>query len=80
MCYLWPCNVRAWHVWLSIQTQWRVGMGGRDGLDYAAVCFYLREVLRIRPGRHWGGIWIGLQAMEQATLKAWSEMRDEKTS
>lgn len=78
MCYLWPCNVLAWDVWLSVQTQWRVGMGGRDGLDYAAVGYTMREVLRIRPSRRWREIWAGLQAMEHAVLKAWGEMRDEK--
>ena len=61
-----------------MQTQWRVGMGGRDGLDYAGVGFYMREVLRIRLGRRYLEIWVGLQAMEHAALKAWGEMRDEK--
>lgn len=68
----------AWHVWLSIQTQWRVGMQGRDGLDYGSVVVYMREVLRIRVGRRWREIWSGVQAMEQAALLAWSEMREEK--
>lgn len=53
-------------------------MGGRDGLDYAAVGYTMREVLRIRPSRRWREIWAGLQAMEHAVLKAWGEMRDEK--
>lgn len=78
--YLWPCNVPAWNIWLSVQTQWRVGMGGRDGLDYCAVATYMREVLRIRPTRRWGEIWRALQAMESAALRAWSEMRDEKSA
>lgn len=79
VCYLWPCNQPAWRVWLAIQTQWRVGMGGREGLHYAGVGFYMREVLRIRVGRHYLEIWNGLLAMEQAALQAWSEMRDQKT-
>lgn len=67
----------AWHVWLSIQTQWRVGMGGRDGLDYGSVAVYMREVLRIKVDRRWGEIWRGLQAMEHAALQAWSEMLND---
>ena len=42
--YLWPCNVRAWECWCAVQTQWRVGMAGATGLDYAAVVAYLRDV------------------------------------
>ena len=77
-CYLWPCNVPAWEVWLSVQTQWRIGMGGREGLDYASVGYYMRQILRIRVGRRWADIWSGLQAMERSAMNAWAEMANEK--
>jgi len=78
-CYLWPCNVPAFNVWQAIQTQWRTasGMDGihRTGLDYTGIATYMREVLRMRPNRRWGEVWIGLQAMEVAAINVWNERR-----
>jgi hypothetical protein len=31
---LWPENERAYFLFVDLQTQWRVGMGGATGLDY----------------------------------------------
>jgi hypothetical protein len=31
---IWPENQRAYFLFLDLQTQWRVGMGGATGLDY----------------------------------------------
>jgi hypothetical protein len=31
---VWPENERAYFLFLDLQTQWRVGMGGATGLDY----------------------------------------------
>jgi len=52
-------------------------MGGRDGLDYGSVVVYMREVLRIKVDRRWQEIWSGLQAMEQAALRAWGEQSEQ---
>ena len=62
-------------MWTGVRTQWREGMGGRTGLDYAGVRAYLdmqnldpeikREAFR------------GVQACEQATLAAWADQRDK---
>ena len=68
--YLWPECVDAWGLWQRIQTQWRVGMAGRDGLDYAGLCAYLHEVERIKP-RKFAEVFAFLQAMESAALEAW---------
>ncbi len=74
-CYLWPCNIPAFNLWQNIQTQWRVGgLGYRTGLDYTSVIDYMRDVCRIKP-RHWKDMFAGVQAMEQAALKAWAEQR-----
>jgi hypothetical protein len=72
--YLWPCNVRVWGIWQRIQTQWRSGMGGREGLDYHGVCAYLREVERIKP-RRFADAFKCLQAMEFAALDEWAKQR-----
>lgn len=34
---VWPENMRVVNVFLSLGTQWRVGMSGVSGLDYTAV-------------------------------------------
>lgn len=71
--YLWPCNVDAWRCWLDVQTQWRVGMGGRTGLDYAGVRAYLDEA---QPADR-AGAFRGICACERAVLDVWAENREE---
>ena len=34
---VWPCNWRAARLFIAAGTQWRVGMAGATGLDYAAL-------------------------------------------
>ena len=76
--WLWPCNVRTWNLWLRLQTQWRVGANGRDGLDYQGVSAYLREVERIKP-RHFAATFAALQAMEWAALDEWAKQRKNES-
>lgn len=75
--YLWPDNVCAWNHWQSVQTQWRVGMGGATGLDYAGVRAYLDEV---DLGEQRRDVFAGIQACERATLDVWSEQREKKAN
>lgn len=42
--YLWPETVPIWNHWQEVQTQWRAGMAGASGLDYAGVMAYLGAV------------------------------------
>lgn len=71
--YLWPCNVLAWQVWGAVQSQWRNGVAGREGLDYAGVRAYLDEAgLR---GDERRDVFNGIQAAERASLEAWAEQR-----
>ncbi len=74
-CYLWPCNLATFNVWQGLQTQWREGMGGRTGLDYASVTSYLRDVCRA-SGKEQVEIFRGLQAMEYAALDEWQKSKD----
>lgn len=71
-CYLWPCNLRTFNVWQKVQTQWRVAMGGREGLDYGGVDRYLASVPGFRPKAR-AELWAGLRAMERAALEVWAE-------
>lgn len=72
--YLWPCNVEVWSIWWRIQTQWRIGVQGREGLDYKGVGYYLREIARIRP-RKIPEVFACLQAMERAACEEWDKQR-----
>lgn len=59
------------NAFLRFQTQWRVGMNGVTGLDYAAIQAGLRmSGQRMRPQ-----VFEGLQAMEFAVLSAVAEDR-----
>ena len=64
---MWPENVRTCNIWLGIQTQWRSGFGGREGLDYTAVLSYLQTIAGMRPKaiKQTFGV---LQAMEIAAV------------
>lgn len=74
--YLWPCNERAWYHWREVQSQWRVGMAGGTGLDYAGVRAYLDECALPPDERR--DAWAGIRACEAATLQAWSELRSKE--
>lgn len=75
-CYLWPCNVPAWNVWHGVQTQWRVGMAGREGLDYGGVESYLRSLPGVRPKAR-AELFFCLRAMERAALDEWEKKRNK---
>lgn len=75
VAYLWPCNVPAWEHWQAVQSQWRVGMGGATGLDYAGVIAYLREYVRNAKTRR--ETLDGIRAAERATLDVWAAQRAE---
>lgn len=64
--YLWPCNVEAWNHWQAVQSQWRIGMHGQTGLDYAGVLAHLREIVPKRRRR--AEIYAGIRAAEYGTL------------
>ncbi|MDD5028905.1 MAG: DUF1799 domain-containing protein [Rhodoferax sp.] len=72
--YLWPCNESTWWLWHRLQTQWRIGIHGREGLDYNGVTAYLRDVARIKP-RELDSTFSCLQAMERAALDEWAKQR-----
>lgn len=69
--FLWPENLLAWQCWMAVQTQWRVGMGGPTGLDYAGVRAFL-DLAGLRKKDRLE-VFAGLAAMERATLEVWAE-------
>lgn len=65
---VWPDNVPAVRVFLAMQTQWHVAMGGRTGLIYAALPEVWRR-LKVPPGER-DAIFHDLQFLEAAALAA----------
>jgi hypothetical protein len=68
--FLWPENVAAFNLWLSVQTQWRTDNGYRTGLDYPGVDMCLRYLDAPKKEKRW--YFTALQAMERAALEEWS--------
>lgn len=68
---VWPENWLPMQVFLSMRTQWRVGMGGPTGLDYGA----LPSVLDIQgvKRKERQEVFLAVQTMEQAALKVFAE-------
>ncbi|MCU0963533.1 MAG: DUF1799 domain-containing protein [Burkholderiaceae bacterium] len=73
--HLLPECVPVFQLWRNVQTQWRVGMMGPTGLDYAGVEAYMR-MARTQLRREADTIEL-LRAMEVATLKVYAERRAE---
>ena len=59
----------------AMGTQWRTGMGGATGLDYAA----LPAVLRLTglPRAEWPDVFEGLRILEDEALKYFREEADK---
>lgn len=67
--HLWPENAATWSLWARLQTQWRVGMAGATGLDYAAVWAVIDRCL---PRRRRDEAFQSIRAMEGEVLKVWA--------
>jgi hypothetical protein len=63
---VWPDNVPTISVFISMSTQWRVGMSGATGLDYTA----LPTVMRLTgvPAADRAEVFEGIRLMEDAAL------------
>jgi len=77
---LWPDNVEAWNHWICLQTQWRFAgeQGIPTGLDYAAVCTWLRATVRTLKARQ--RLLLDLRECEDACLNVWNSDRQLRTS
>jgi hypothetical protein len=68
---VWPENQRAYFLFLDLQTQWRVGMGGATGLDYLVLFAKLdRMKLTDEEADELEG---DIRVMEHEALRAMSE-------
>ncbi len=64
---LWPDNVVPVSVFLTLGTQWRVGLSGPTGLDYNVLPTVLR--LNAVPRKDWPDIFADLRVLEAAALE-----------
>lgn len=71
--HLWPEHLPALALWSDVQTQWRVGMAGPTGLDYAGVRASPAFVALRRSKRE--KVFADLCIMEAAALQAWRDKR-----
>jgi hypothetical protein len=64
---IWPDNLPAVNVFIAMQTQWRVGMGGATGLDYGV----LPSVMRLTgiPRREHQEVFQSIRILEDAALE-----------
>lgn len=70
---VWPENWRVFVLFSRLRTQWRIGMGGPTGLDYAAVYPLLDRAAK--DPQEWDELFSDIQVMEGAALKQMSENR-----
>ena len=64
---LWPDNVDTINVFRALDTQWRVGVNGPTGLDYAVLPAVLR--LTAIPRKDWPDVFAGLRVCEGVALE-----------
>ena len=70
---MWPDNHAAFILFNNLSTQWRIGMGGPTGLDYAAVYPLLDRAAK--DPQEWDELFSDIQVMESAALKQIGENR-----
>lgn len=68
---VWPENWPVWELFMSVRTQWTVGMGGRTGLRYEAVYPLLDRAAK--DAREWDSLFHDMQWLEGAALTAMYE-------
>ena len=64
---VWPDNLQAAHVFVAMSTQWRFGMAGPTGLDYAALPEVWRRTRTVLAERD--EVFDCLRIMEEAALR-----------
>lgn len=70
---IWPENLPAFDLFSSVLTQWRVGMAGPTGLDYAA----LPAVMDMLGCTNRRELFADLQVMESEALRCFSDGRQQ---
>ena len=72
--WLWPECEPAFVLWAAVQTQWRAGLQGYTGLDYAGVRAHPAFVAIRGRGRR-ERLLADVHTLERALLREWAEQR-----
>ncbi len=72
---LWQDNVASFEIFVALQTQWRIGMGGPTGLDYAAVPVVM-ELQQVAPDDR-RRIFDDVRVMEAEALRVFADGRQQ---
>lgn len=67
-CEVWPENYQTYLLLCTMDTQWRIGMAGPTGLDYAALPVALRMIGA--PRADWQNLMADVRVMESTALQA----------
>lgn len=73
--HLWPENLSAFAFWRGMQTQWRIGHAGPEGLDYAGVWALLAHTVPYRQRKQ---RFADITHMEAGALNGYSELHQER--
>jgi hypothetical protein len=73
---IWPENERAYNLFLSMRTQWQVGMGGPIGLNFM-VAYMRMDRMRLSP-EEYDQLDQDLQVMEAAALRVMHEQMEAR--
>jgi hypothetical protein len=68
---VWPENWQAWQLFAYMQTQWRIGFGGRTGLDYT-VLHHKMDRMNLDP-EEYEQLENDIRMLEFAALEAMSQ-------
>lgn len=73
---VWPDNWETVQVFISLNTQWRMGFSGPTGLDYTAIEPVLRLVAI--PTERWPELFLAIRIMERAAIDTMAEQSADK--
>lgn len=72
---IWECNADAFNVFEAMGSQWRAGMAGATGLDYAVLPVVMDMVGVDKDSRT--EVFSSVRIMENAALEQMAENRDD---
>jgi len=72
---VWECNADAFYVFEAMGSQWRVGMAGATGLDYAAMPVVM-DMVGVRK-KHRAEVFASVRIMEQVALESLAEKKED---
>ena len=73
--YLWPESIEPFNFWRAMQTQWRIGQAGPEGLDYAGVWALLHNMVPFRKRKK---LFEQITHMEGGALNGYAELHQER--